>query len=379
MMEHVRMALLPFLFMAILLLPLVNSIFGIWKYERKEENRNFAVMPTLDINYLDPFPEDFDAYYRDNFSFRTPLLEVYHHFKFYFAKVSPDPTKTVVGKDGWYFMAGDEKNIIEGKSDFTPKQLKAFGKEWSYRMALMDSFGVKECHLMILPITQYVYPEKMEFNTLWSDKPRRVDQLKEYLNGIFPGLVIDPLPQMLAAKDSMKLCYQLDNHCNYKGGFVAAYALIETLQAKFPQLELPKYDAYVWRDTLLRKGHHRAVLGNDSLFEIDFFPFPKNQNWKEAPLFGFPPVAEFPYKNEHEFHFVNTQDNTLPRIVIIRDSFTGLLMPFLNGRFGESVYIFDSWHYHANPKVIAAVKPDIVIYCVMETHLGNIIKVYNEP
>ncbi|MCF8256336.1 MAG: hypothetical protein K9J06_02215 [Flavobacteriales bacterium] len=378
-MERLRTSLLPVLFMAMLLTPLVNSIFGIWTFDRKDENRAFAKMPTLNIEYLDPFPEEYEEYYRDNFSFRTPLLKLYHHYKFFFAKVSPDPTKTVIGKDGWYFMAGKEKQIIEGKLDFTPDQLEAYRKEWAYRLRLMDSLGVKACHWMIIPITQYVYPEKMEFNTVWSDRPRRIDVLHEYLNKHFPDLVIDPLPQLLAAKDSMKVYRMLDNHWNHRGALIASQVLIGKLREQFPQLQIPDPRDYEWRDTVLNNGHHRAVLGNDALCEAELHPFPLHERNVPAPLYGFPPVPEFPYPWEHELRFVVPLDTVLPRIVIIRDSFTGMMMPFLKDHFAESVFIFDSWHFHANPKIIARVRPDIVIYCTMEANMEGVIGNHSEP
>lgn len=378
-MGRVRTSLLPVLFMALLLTPLVNSIFGIWTFDRKDENRAFAEKPELNLEHLDPFPEQYEAYYRDNFSLRTPLLQLYHHYKFHYAKVSPDPSKTVIGKDGWFFMAGKEKQIIEGRVDFTSDQLESYRDEWAYRLHLMDSLGVKACHWMILPITQYVYPEKMAFNTVWSERPRRIDVLTNYLNHHFHNLVIDPLPELLAAKDTMKVYRQLDNHWNHRGALIASQVLMCALRKEFPQLQIPDASDFKWRDTMLRNGHHRAVLGNESLAEFDLHPLPIHERSITAALYGFPPVPGFPYPWEHELRFVVPNDTVLPRIVIIRDSFAGMMIPFLKCHFAESVFIFDSWHFHANPKVIARVRPDIVIYCTMEANMEGLIENHPEP
>ena len=70
----------------------------------------------------------------------------------------------------------------------------------------------------------------------------------------------------------------------------------------------------------------------------------------------------------------NASDTTLPRILFIRDSFGDLLIPFLKEPFSESVFIFDGWNYGLNKKIIETVKPDIVIFLGLETHLEHYIE-----
>ena len=83
--------LLPLAFIAMLCLPVFNSLTQIWTYERADENRGFKDSLHIDIKKLDPFPKECEAYVNDNFSFRKPMLDVYHHVKFSSLKVSPHP------------------------------------------------------------------------------------------------------------------------------------------------------------------------------------------------------------------------------------------------------------------------------------------------
>ena len=86
------------LFSGLLLIPFINSNTGFWEFDRKDENRVFTDLVQLDIYRLDKFPKHFESYLQDNFSFRTPLLSLYHHLKFTVLKVSPYPNRTVIGK-----------------------------------------------------------------------------------------------------------------------------------------------------------------------------------------------------------------------------------------------------------------------------------------
>ena len=69
----------------------------------------------------------------------------------------------------------------------------------------------------------------------------------------------------------------------------------------------------------------------------------------------------------------NPSDTTAPKILVIRDSFGDQLIPFLKEPFSESVFIFDGWDYGLNKEIIETVKPDIVIFLGLETHIENFI------
>ena len=81
-MDYLKKYFLIVLFSGLLLIPFINSNTGFWEFDRKDENRVFTDLVQLDIYRLDKFPKHFESYLQDNFSFRTPLLSLYHHLKF---------------------------------------------------------------------------------------------------------------------------------------------------------------------------------------------------------------------------------------------------------------------------------------------------------
>ncbi|MDG1518664.1 MAG: hypothetical protein P8Q42_11600 [Flavobacteriales bacterium] len=372
--QSVLKYLLPVFFILLLVLPFINNQMGIWKYEREGENRQFKDSLSVDINKLDDFPKEAESYFNDNFSFRTPLLELYHKMKFSYFKISPHPDKTIVGSDGWFFMAAKEKEIYGGNKDFSKAELDHFLSEWKNRKKYLDSMSIK-AYWIIAPMKHYVYGESLPFN-IYSSKKRRVNQLEKYLKSDFPNLIIDPLPLLLANKNNRKLFYKLDNHWNYHSGYLTTKKLLERIQADFPNSNIPEIRKYNWQNTVIQSGIHYKVIGVKDLSEIKQIPSIKNGMSIEDQKYGFKSIEGFPYPREYEVRYTNKQIKSGLKILFIRDSFSKQLIPFVREVFEESVFIFDAWRYQLNKPIIEVVKPDIVVYLGLETHLENMLKKY---
>jgi hypothetical protein len=363
---------LVFVFLAIIALPLFNDLTGLWKFERKDENRAFRDSVSIDVNYLDIFPGEFEEYLNDNFSFRRPLLDFYHHFKFYYFKVSPHPNKTIIGLNGWFFNAEEEIEIYEGKKVLSDQDLKKFLKEWKYRKHYLDSSNIR-FYWMIAPTKHNVYSENLPFNIHKSDKKKNVDQLKAVFQDELPGLIIDPTPELIAAKKMMKVYYQLDNHWNLRAGYMMSNLILSKIKSDFPDANIGDIPTYVWRDSIIQKGIHYKVLGIEELSETEKYPVIEKEFAVKAKKYGFKAPKYFPYKWNYERRFVNNNMDSGLRILVIRDSFGDKLMPFLKEPFQESVFLFDAWQYKLNKPIIEKVKPDIVVFISLETNIDNII------
>ena len=123
----------------------------------------------------------------------------------------------------------------------------------------------------------------------------------------------------------------------------------------------------------MQSGIHYRVLGIEDLYEIDQSPVFENECAKEFKKYGFPPTKGFPYPWTYEKRYVNKEDTSGLRILVIRDSFGHQIIPFLKESFSESVFIFDAWQYKLNEQIIEVVKPDIVVFLTVETHLEKFI------
>jgi len=93
---------------------------------------------------------------------------------------------------------------------------------------------------------------------------------------------------------------------------------------------------------------------------------------------NYPVIRGFPYTAEYEIVYTITNDS-LPTMLMIRDSFGKTIIPFLNEHFSKSVYIFDGWHHGFNEDIVLNEKPDIFIQLILESFIPNVYKHAKEP
>ncbi|RYM34750.1 hypothetical protein ERX46_05085 [Brumimicrobium glaciale] len=366
---------LTILFLLIIMVPFFFNISGVKGFDRKDENRTFSDSVSLNINKLDNFPGDYDAYAKDNFFFRTPMLNYFHQMKFNIFNISPHPEKAIIGKDGWMFKSGREIDIINGNSDFSPETLDSFSNEWKERMRYYEELDIP-VFWIIAPIKQRIYKDKLPYSVFVSET-NRIESLKAHFKKDFPNLIIDPSDLLKAKRDSFKVYYQLDNHWNDRAGYYISNLLIEKLRAEFPTktiLDIPKI---TWEiDENHKEGFHHRVMGIDELSEINETAVIDNPQAKEAKKYGFESIKGFAYPWDYENRFINKDLDNGIRVLFIRDSFALALRQFLKEAFKESVFIFDAWQFKVNEEIVERMKPDVVVYIGLETNIENFLKDY---
>ena len=319
---------------------------------------------------LDKFPSDFDNFFSDNFSFRTPLLKAFHEIKFKLFQIPPDRNDLVFGEDGWYFLGGEEKRIFEGRENFNTEELDKFQHIWEERLNYLKSKNIKT-YWLICPTKHHIYSEKLTNKVRKTPFDSRTVLLTKFLKKNTPDLVvINAVNHLKKLKKSGPLYFKLDNHWNDKAGFEIAKLLLNTLKIDFPLIPTSNLDGYSWKQRLKNDGIHKAALGINELSE--WVPVIDKRTEFAIPVkkYGFASPKDFPYAWKYEMRFHN-KSNGKYRILIIRDSFADAIQPFLKEAFEESVFIFDNWKYNLDKEIIETVKPDIILYISLETHLKN--------
>lgn len=357
-----------------LVLPVLNDIFHVVGFGRVDENRSFKTTLELNLQRLDDFPEDADAYVNDNFAFRGPFLEVFHRTKYTVFGVSPSPDKTIVGKEGYFFNAGKDLDIYLGKLDLSEEQLSAFSNEWQQRSAYFDSLGIT-CYWLVPPLKHNVYPDFLPNSVVRRKTPTRVQVLKDHFSDEFPSLIIDPSAAFQHQRSKTKLYYTLDNHWTYMGGEIAYELLLNEIKDDFPTKNIPLKTNPNWESNVNRKGIHRRVMGVPELEELEFVPDFENATAVEVEKYGFEPPLAFAYPENFEFRYINPsiEKGSGLRALIVRDSFGKQMIPFLSQSFEESLFIFDGWQFKADREIIETMQPDIIIYVSVESLLEEFI------
>lgn len=366
---------LTIIFILMIFVPGILKIAGVKGFERKDESRRFKDEVKFDIGRLDYFPAAVDSFTNDNFYFRTPFLDFFHRMKFFAFDVSPHPDQTIIGKEGWYFIAGKELEIIKRDLDFSNEELAAFKKEWQGRIAYLEQLDIP-AFLIMAPMKHHVYDDKLPYN-IYQSPNNRTTILAKYLDSNFPGLIIDPLEVLKANKDKGNLYFKLDNHWNTCAGYLTAELIVEKLRLAFPEKNVVDIPPFYWKGSTIQSGIHYHVMGIDELEEYADYPVFKNPQSIEVEKFEFEGVEGFAYPQDFEKRFVNKSLENGLRVLVIRDSYAEAVLPFFCEIFKESLFIFDAWQYKLNKLIIESYKPDVVIFLGLETHVENYVKNYD--
>ncbi|WP_430406399.1 alginate O-acetyltransferase AlgX-related protein [Fluviicola sp.] len=359
----------------ILILPIFNDNLHIFQFERKEENRKFNDSLSISVNKLDKFPKDFENYLSDNFSFRTPLIAFSKEMKFRYFQVSPDKEEIIIGKKNRYFIANEHLKIFEGEITYGKSWLDTLETEWVRRKHYLDSLGIP-VHLVIAPIAHEIYPEELPNNILKRKGENPIELIANRLNKRYPHLVFNPISILLAHKSSEKLYYDLDHHWTENGGFLVAKKLLQEIKRNdYPQLDLTPLNDFTWKKNIRKFGHFVSVLAvddlNESILLVDKYP----PGIEKLPHLNLDFDKEGVSVQDQQAHFRSKNCKNKLRVLVIRDSFGGALMPAISACFSESLFIFDSWKYHLNKSVIEKYQPDLIIYVTYE----QMLKHYTDP
>jgi alginate O-acetyltransferase complex protein AlgJ len=370
--NRIHIFFLPVTFILLIGLPLLNFNGLLLRFDRPNENRVFCDSLPFHIKQLDKFPSAFDCYYNDNFSFRTPLLTLVHRVNYDLFGSTPHRNDLLIGKKGWYFMGGAEKAIYEGRDHFSEEELKQFHALWKERIRYLNKRNIR-AHWVICPIKHHVYNDMLPENVRKPKRMSRTNQLAAFLNRTFPKFVLNPVHKLKQARKKHRVYFQLDNHWNARAGWYTTLFLLDVLKKDFPTIDNRYLMHYQWSDSTKRDGIHKATLGIRELSEQAPFVKQETETTKSVRNYGFKVPADFPYPWKYEMRF-KSGNKKAPRLLVIRDSFSDDLIPFLKEAFSESVFIFDNWEYALHPEIIDKVKPDVVLFITLESHLSHFLR-----
>lgn len=325
----------------------------------------------LFLDSLDSFPLRYDGYYQDNFPLRYSAINLFGQLQYRIFHTSPVPQSVIMGRNGWFFMNGDEQKAYMGDFKFSPEELENFRLELEYRKEYIERLGGK-FYFMVVPSKNVIYSDQMPYTVHPKSKESWGQQLNAYLKAESKVNVIDAYPTLSATHAAEMTYLKLDNHWNERGAFYASNVILETMHVDFPLIAPDLKADFDIVKTVINNGNLSQMFGFEVALEDTMIAMKPRDGFKArlAPNFSYPMVKGFPYPNEFETTFV-TQDSTLPRLLLIGDSFGYTIMPFLAEHFSHSVRIFDCWQYKLNANIVQNERADAVVLMVLESNLRN--------
>lgn len=349
---------LAVLFAAAITLPLVKQLTGEEPDTSSTEMRILSPKPDFGMSWKSRvkfLPGEIENYYSDHFGFRFLLLETSSFLNlrlFHFSQ------RAQIGEDGCMFyklhpplfsrsLGGDD--LAKWKSYLENRQ------QW------LAARGIK--YLFVVPPDKdSIYPELLPYTSRPPPQELPVDQLIRYLKETHSTVEVLSLREpLLAAKKQERefLYFKQDGHWNNLGGFYGYQAIIQYLVKWFPALKAKSRADY--RLTL------QARQVADVALQAALFNFtdpvapvlePVVPNLAQKTPLNFTGFAVKPFKTQLP------GAANLPHAVMMRDSFTISLAPYLSESFGNITYFWPA-HPLENEKVMADTlnkdKPDIFI------------------
>jgi alginate O-acetyltransferase complex protein AlgJ len=367
--------LLTVLFVALILFSFLNDIFLFYKAPESSETekRKLSSKPVFDVSYLDPFPQQYESYFNDHFPFRGELGFCNTLICFFLFNQSPLPNEVELGKHGWLFYDQKESVVYEGKFTLADWQVSNLVDELHQRALMYKKRGIK-FYIAFPPMKPEVYPELLPVTFKRASDGTVTDKIVKAIKADSLLQYIDLKESLLKSKSQGRLYALTDNHWNWAGAFYGYTEIIDRIRKDFPQIKAVTVSDVTFQMKKRPSGNLAVMIGlSKFISENEFVPHINNLKSRQLEIAHEKPDWASAINN---YELVKcTGDSTLPVAVIICDSFTDVMMPYLDESFDTTTYIFDGWRYTRNQQIIDAVNPDIVLLIIFEPHISHVIGV----
>ena len=355
-------AILVAFFVLIIGLPLVDQLLelGLDTYVVAEK-RHLAPPPIFQWNESVHFPQKYEAYFNDSFSFRALLIKINSYISRRAFGISAIPD-VLIGKDGWLYLTsreyGSSLEDYMGLIDVDLGTLELIRNNLERRTKDLQDKGIQFL-VVVAPDKQSIYPEYLLDH--WRRNNRyltRLDQIVQYLKVHSSVQVLDVRNSLLKEKreGNLPLYRKTDSHWNYFGAFIAYQEMMRSLS----MVPYNKTD-FEWKQQPFPSGDLAAMLAASDQYveenEVTFSSFETNN------------ISFVESENNYGTSLENTRlvaanKNKLPKkLLVFHDSFGQGLFPFLSLHFGESVFINSNFY---STVIVEKEKPDVVIFELVE-------------
>jgi hypothetical protein len=284
-----------------------NFLFFLILKQQKEdtiENQTKVSFPKYDSTGIKGFMKNFDEYFEDHLPYKYNYISFSNLLK---AKVfySLNSSNSVItGQHNWLFYNAcvfDDIGMNEytGYNNWDTKQLNKVIKNITAINNWCQKNNIK-FELIICPNKHSIYSEYLPKCYTKKDK-NRYDQLMESL----PDLInLKEVFLNYKKKSKQLLYYKTDSHWNLFGGYLATNELFKKLKPGFPKL-----------------NNSNQISINDSLVYHGF------------DLANMLAIKNCYHDIYTDIHFSQNNDNKIPHLIIVHDSYLGFMGPSLNQLF----------------------------------------------
>lgn len=321
-----------------------------------------------------PSPLEAATAFRNAFNDRFPLrdLAIEADAQIRVSAGNDWTNRVFLGNNGWMFLRQTPEGIpvTLPVDPMTSDELRTWINVFETRRETLAQHGI-DYVLIVAPNKATIYPEFRPDVVAGFEPDRRYQQLLDGLQQSTAVRCIDLRPALRHAKSAdTTLYFRTDTHWNAVGSRIAHQAICQEMdwQDRFANQESltttwsgPEYRGDLSRllgSSRIQPEPVASVLPANGwrwkLAEYDRSHDPILRNNLAVPESAIPVVTEIP------------AEQSLPTAVILRDSFTLGLQPFLSEQFRRAVYL---WTYQPDLTQITCESPEIVLDIFVERQL----------
>ncbi len=348
-------------FFAVLLIPLLaypllRTRLDLTNYENRELS---TIKDVVDSKWSDFFP-NFEVYFKDHIPYKNESVdiinkidEVIFHDMF--------NRSVIVGKDGWLFYKGE--NCIQdyrGGYILSEQELKEYTAAANKLNMVMGKMGIK-LYIMITPNKETIYGDKfLPDKVVKYSNYSRADQIVGYLHENTNISIVYPKKELTDAASVAQVWRKYDTHWNELGAFVASQSLLSALGYESRDLGNVEYT---------KNGKCSGDLANmlgmvtkysdDDIYKI--IGYNQQVNFE---------VTEWVEQSNLSYARVESDIENEAKILLIGDSFLGLMEGYLASNFEISMFVHRDNYGLLDKDLIREEQPDIVVFQTAERFLN---------
>lgn len=312
--------------------------------------------PPQDALALAAWPRAFENWHDDHFGLRTTLVRVHNWFKIRVLHTSPSP-RIVMGPTNWIFATGVDLEPWRGGAAFTQLELEAWRKCLESRQRELAKRGI-DYYFVIAPNKPWIYPEFLP-SRIRRGGPSRTDQIVDYLAQHSTFRMLDLRAALLEEKRNDSgddySYFPLGTHWTDRGALAGMRAIVAELAKAHP--EVTAVDDSV-------DGQVRVDSTGDSWGERLYLPDMLRQTVRLVELHDTKTRGLSITKTESERKVVvDQEDSSLPRALVLHDSFGEPMQVLLGRHFSHSVFLW---------------KPDIDLKLVEQEKANVVLQIFND-
>ena len=326
----------------------------------KETIKEELVRPVLEGGNLRPFIDNFTEYYDKTFPGRYSLAQLVQTIKKDVFDSSP-VNEVIIGKDGWLYQGAGTMYAIQDYlcfEPFTEEQITVIKQVVTENKQFIENINARYL-VVIIPDKAHVYPEFLPDRLVKSDLVSRREQLFSILKQLNVNYIYLK-DSLIANKHKGQLYYKTDTHWNNLGAAIGYNAIISVLNdSSLKPLDINELNTDTTFFTFYGDIGSMTFLGDLAKLEKSY-PYQlvlKKPELCQAERY----IATA--NGTGDFFMCTSNPEKKKKIVLFRDSFSGVYSAYLPQNFGQTTLF---WTYKLQKKYLIEQQPDYVVHILAE-------------